>query len=645
MTLNEFVFLQDELIKHASLYYVEDNPIIPDEEYDALFHKVKAAEQKFPNAVKPNSPTRNVGGKLAGFLQKVKHQHPMLSLGNLFDDSHLQTFLKTCDSKKYYCDQKMDGLAISVIYEFGIYKQAVTRGKGGEGEDVTHSVRGILNLPMKLPEMVAVPRFEVRGEACMTIAAWAANNRRAKKDPKVKALVNCRNGVAGAIRTLKTDLATKRGVKFFAYNCFPKYKDSVSETRSDLKRMGFECPAGELLLPIEIPDFYKKMLEERTELEYDIDGMVIMANEYSDHERLGYTNREPRFGTSYKFPAAKKWTPLLEVAYQTGRTGVVTPVAIVSPVFVGGVTYNNITLHNAKEIQRLGLRENCMVLIERRGDVIPKIVDVEGGDEPIQFTRHCPSCNHEIVRMGEIMEFCQNPTCPDQIVFRLSHACSRLALNINGLSEKRIKRMLGILPELQISDLFGMTKEFCMKAGIGIKDSEKITAECIKARKTTLSRYIYALGIKEVGESTAAMLAAQYKSMDNLMRASREELMDLPDVGEVIADNIVKFLNSDRYRKEYAQCLLNGIELQHKESMLEKKLEGKSVCVTGSFARMGRSEIKQLIRDLGGNPTGSVSGNTYLLVAGEKAGSKLAKANQLGVTVYDEEMFLNFVGD
>lgn len=645
MTLAEFVHLQDELIKHAYRYYVEDKPTIADEEYDVLFHKVKAAETKFPQAIKMNSPTQTVGGKLAGFLKKVTHQNPMLSLGNLFNDDHLKSFFKTADCKLYYCDQKMDGLALSLIYEFGIFKQAVTRGKGGEGEDVTHSARGILNIPMSIPSLVANPRFEVRGEACMTIAAWGANNRRAKTDKSVKPLVNCRNGVAGAIRTLKTDLAMKRGVKFFAYNCFPKFKTTVSDTRADLQKMGFECPYGELLLAEEVPAFYKKMLETRDELEYDIDGMVIMMNDYADHDRLGYTNREPRFGTSYKFPADSKWTPLLDVSYQTGRTGVITPVANVSPVFVGGVTYNNITLHNAKEIQRLGLRENCMVLIERRGDVIPKIMKVEGGDELIQFTRTCPCCGSDIVRMGEIMEFCQNPTCADQIIFRLSHATSRLALNINGLSEKRLKRMLGVLPEMQISDLFNMTVEFCMKAGIGQRDSEKITAACHAARKTTLSRYIYAIGIKEVGESTAAMLAAQYRSMDKLMKASKEELMDLPDVGEVIAGNIVRFLNSERYKKEYIQCMLAGMDLQHKESTLEKKLEGKSVCITGSFVRLGRSEIKQLVRDLGGNPTGSVSSKTDYLIAGENAGSKLAKATSLGVTVLDENQFFTMIGE
>ncbi|QNI21222.1 nAD-dependent DNA ligase [Vibrio phage vB_pir03] len=645
MNKEQFLKEQDELIRHARLYYVEDCPLISDEEYDMRFHNLKRWSEKYPELVLANSPIVSVGGELASYLDPVPHLTPMLSLGNIFGYDELAKWVQDTMSERYYIDLKMDGLALSLIYRFGRFEQALTRGTGKMGEDVTHTVKGILDIPHLIPELLFLDYAEIRGEAVMSRKALENNNRRALANKRVKKLVNCRNGVAGAIRTLKTDLVVKRGVMFYAYGMVAPREDSISETQAQLRKWKFNTPNYQICTPDNIEELCVKLGKLRETLPFDIDGIVIKVDDYEEQQRLGYLAREPKFAIAYKFPADSKWTQLLDVVYQVGRTGVITPVAKIEPVFVGGVTVSNVTLHNAEEIRRLDLRIGADVRIERRGDVIPKIMESSGGDGFIEFPKQCPCCGSDVVRMGQIMEYCQSLDCKDQLYRRFSHYVSRNAMNIRDVGEELCTRLIDTSGMRKFSELMSMQSPEDWEAhGVKGAMSKKLAKSVTEACATNMRSFVYALGIKEVGESTAATLAAQYKTVQRLSVATKEELQELPDVGEIIAGNIVKFFTNPEIALEIT-ALLGILTFIEDEERAEKPLTGKRVCVTGSFNRWTRGDLKNLIRAMGGQPTGSVGSGTDLLVAGEKAGGKLAKAHSLKIPVMEEDDFVNTYGE
>lgn len=645
MNKEQFLKEQDELIRHARLYYVEDCPLISDEEYDMRFYNLKRWSEKYPELVLANSPIVSVGGELASYLDPVPHLTPMLSLGNIFGYDELAKWVQDTMSERYYIDLKMDGLALSLIYRFGRFEQALTRGTGKMGEDVTHTVKGILDIPHVIPELVFKEYAEIRGEAVMSRKALENNNRRALANKRVKKLVNCRNGVAGAIRTLKTDLVVKRGVMFYAYGMVDPAEESISETQAQLRKWKFNTPNYQICTPDNIEELCKKLGALRETLPFDIDGIVIKVDNYAEQSRLGFLAREPKFATAYKFPADSKWTQLLDVVYQVGRTGVITPVAKIEPVFVGGVTVSNVTLHNAEEIRRLDLRIGAQVRIERRGDVIPKIMESEGGDGYIEFPKQCPCCGSDVIRMGKIMEYCQSLDCKDQLYRRFSHYVSRNAMNIRDVGEELCTRLIDTSGMRKFSELMSMQSPEDWEArGVKGAMSKKLAKSVTDACATNMRSFVFALGIKEVGESTAAILAAQFKTVQCLSKATKEELQELPDVGEIIAGNIVKFFSNPEIALEIT-ALLSILAFIEEEERAEKPLAGKRVCVTGSFNRWTRGDLKILIRAMGGQPTGSVGSGTDLLVAGDKAGSKLAKAHSLKVPVMEEEDFVNTYGE
>lgn len=649
MNVKEFCKKQDDLIRYAKYYYLHDSPLIPDAKYDALFNEVKANQDRFKDYILPASPTQRVGGAIAEFLEPVPHTKNMLSLSNIFETIELDDFMSNHRNVKYYCDEKMDGLALCLRYKYGKLDRILTRGNGTLGEDVTHSASGILNIPNVIPAMLAVSSFEVRGEAVMTRAAWRRNNRLAKEDKKIKPLVNCRNGAAGAIRTLKCDLASHRGIMFFAYGTAEPIADCASKRQSTLQSWGFDIPKGGLYLPSEIQEAYEEMRDSREDNEYDIDGMVIEVNDIQTQNMLGFTGTGPRFATAYKFPADSQWTTLEEAVFQVGRTGVITPKAIVDPVFVGGVTVTNVTLHNKKEMtERLGIRHNCSVRIERRGDVIPKIMEVEGDGDLIAFPDNCPTCNSPLTQEPDgVLIFCDNLVCPDQLVFRLSHFVSRNAMNIKDIGEARIEAWMNhpTRPLRLMSQLICATEEDICLWGEGQRMASKIAANIAKSRKTTLARFIYGLGIREVGESTAAILAGHFGTIHNLMKASKQELIGLDDIGEIVSTYIVEFFANETTQQDI-EAMLVYLEFEQRAEVTEKKLEGMTVCVTGSFGDITRNDIKQIVRDHGGKPVGSVSGSTDMLIAGEKAGGKLAMALKLAtVEIITIDAFRKLVGE
>ncbi|CAH0447898.1 DNA ligase [Vibrio phage vB_VpaM_sm033] len=645
MNLENFLRKQAKLKHAAAMYYTEDNPIMNDEDYDALYRLVVKAEPMFPDAVDPTSPTQTVGGPLSAYLDPVEHQEPMLSLDNIFLKEEYDKFIKDTDVKSYYCDEKMDGLALCLIYRFGVLTQILTRGNGKLGEDVTHSAMGICNIPHKIPVLVGIAYHEVRGEAVMTRKALERNNREAKTNPKVKELVNCRNGAAGAIRTLRRDLAIKRGIKFYAYGVAGGIQaNTISGRQSKLLSWGFDIPLGGIYTADEIEDAYKEAMERREDHEYDIDGFVIKVNSVVEQEKLGFTAKGPRWATAYKFPADSKWTTLEGVVFQTGRTGVVTPKALIHPVFVGGVTVSNVTLHNEAELGRLGLRHGAELRIERRGDVIPKIMEAKDGDGLVEFPTECPSCSGPLAKEGDVMVFCQSNKCPAQKLHRFSHFVSRNAMCIDDIGEKRLEKWIARGME-SFCDIYLMDVETLHhKYGESAKMAVKIWNNINSSRETTLARFVYSLGIRGVGETTAWNLASHFGNFAVLAKATKEELMKLQDIGDVTSDNIVQYFSNQDNLAD-AVTVMEGLVIKQAEPLaVDLKLEGKSVCVTGKFYRVTRNEIKEIIRQHGGDPVGSVSKNTDILVAGEKAGSKLAAAQRMElIDILDEEQFFKYI--
>ena len=655
--------LRQDLRRYEYEYHVLDNPTIPDAEYDRLFHQLKALEAAHPELITADSPTQRVGAKpLSGFAQ-IRHEIPMLSLDNAFSDEEFYAFVKRIEDRlirlpaplTFCCEPKLDGLAVSILYVNGVLTQAATRGDGTTGEDITANIRTIRNIPLQLLMDNPPARLEVRGEVFMPHAGFERLNQQALEKGE-KTFANPRNAAAGSLRQLDPKITSKRPLVLNAYGIGIAEGVDLPNTHYDrlqwLKSIGIPVNPEIRLCngTDEVLDFYRDIQNKRSSLGYDIDGTVLKINDIALQEKLGFISKAPRWAIAYKFPAQEELTRLNDVEFQVGRTGAITPVAKLEPVFVAGVTVSNATLHNGDEIERLDIAIGDTVVIRRAGDVIPQIIGVlhdrrPADARPIVFPETCPVCDSAIVRIeGEAVARCMGGLfCAAQRKEALKHFVSRKAMDIDGVGGKLIEQLVDRELIHTPADLFKLDLTTLTRLErMGAKSAENALASLEKAKNTTLARFIFALGIREVGEATALNLANHFKTLEALQNADLEALQQVPDVGEVVANRILAFWHEPHNVAVVNDLIAQGIHWDDVEvkEVGENLFKGKTVVLTGTLTQMGRNEAKALLQDMGAKVSGSVSAKTDFVIAGDAAGSKLTKAQELGVTVLTEEEFL-----
>ncbi|USD41857.1 NAD-dependent DNA ligase LigA [Vibrio sp. SCSIO 43135] len=658
--------LKETLHYHAVRYYVEDAPEIPDAEYDRLMRELLELEEQNPELVTIDSPSQRVGGAPLDGFEQVTHEIAMLSLDNAFDDDELDAFNKRMNDRlaplktgKYCCEPKLDGLAVSLLYENGVLVQAATRGDGTTGENITDNVRTISAIPLKLQGEGWPQRLEVRGEVFMPTAGFEKLNQDAAKKGE-KVFVNPRNAAAGSLRQLDSRITAKRPLSFYAYSVGVVEGAALSNSHYhrflQLKSWGLPmCPETKLVESMEdVKAYYKDILERREQLAYEIDGVVIKLDDIELQLQLGFVARAPRWAIAYKFPAQEELTVLNDVEFQVGRTGAITPVAKLEPVFVGGVTVSNATLHNADEIQRLGVKVGDTVVIRRAGDVIPQIVSVVLDRRPVSardivFPTQCPICQSTVEKLeGEAVARCSGGLiCQAQRKEALKHFVSRKALDVDGLGDKVIEQLVDREMVETPADLFKLSAGvITVLERMGPKSAQNIVNALNKSKSTTLARFIYSLGIREVGEATAANLAQHFFTLDAIQNADHQQLIEVQDIGDVVAKHIVAFFAQDKNQSVISELIEHGVQWPEIEEIDESKplpLAGKTVVLTGSLSQLTRSDAKAALQALGAKVTGSVSKKTDILFAGEAAGSKLTKAQELGIEVRSEQDLLNLM--
>ena len=655
--------LRQDLRRYEYEYHVLDNPTIPDAEYDRLFHQLKALEAAHPELITADSPTQRVGAKpLSGFAQ-IRHEIPMLSLDNAFSDEEFYAFVKRIEDRlirlpeplTFCCEPKLDGLAVSILYVNGVLTQAATRGDGTTGEDITANIRTIRNIPLQLLMDNPPARLEVRGEVFMPHAGFERLNQQALEKGE-KTFANPRNAAAGSLRQLDPKITSKRPLVLNAYGIGIAEGVDLPNTHYDrlqwLKSIGIPINPEIRLCngTDEVLDFYRDIQNKRSSLGYDIDGTVLKINDIALQEKLGFISKAPRWAIAYKFPAQEELTRLNDVEFQVGRTGAITPVAKLEPVFVAGVTVSNATLHNGDEIERLDIAIGDTVVIRRAGDVIPQIIGVlhdrrPADARPIVFPETCPVCDSAIVRIeGEAVARCTGGLfCAAQRKEALKHFVSRKAMDIDGVGGKLIEQLVDRELVHTPADLFKLDLTTLTRLErMGTKSAENALASLEKAKNTTLARFIFALGIREVGEATALNLANHFKTLEALQNADLEALQQVPDVGEVVANRILAFWHEPHNVAVVNDLIAQGVRWETVETkeVAENRFKGKTVVLTGTLTQMGRNEAKALLQDMGAKVSGSVSAKTDFVIAGDAAGSKLTKAQELGVTVLTEEEFL-----
>ena len=655
--------LRHDLRRYEYEYHVLDNPTIPDAEYDRLFHQLKALEAAHPELITADSPTQRVGAKpLSGFAQ-IRHEIPMLSLDNAFSDEEFYAFVKRIEDRlirlpeplTFCCEPKLDGLAVSILYVNGVLTQAATRGDGTTGEDITANIRTIRNIPLQLLMDNPPARLEVRGEVFMPHAGFERLNQLALEKGE-KTFANPRNAAAGSLRQLDPKITSKRPLVLNAYSIGIAEGVDLPNTHYDrlqwLKSIGIPVNPEIRLCngTDEVLDFYRDIQNKRSSLGYDIDGTVLKINDIALQEKLGFISKAPRWAIAYKFPAQEELTRLNDVEFQVGRTGAITPVAKLEPVFVAGVTVSNATLHNGDEIERLDIAIGDTVVIRRAGDVIPQIIGVlhdrrPADARPIIFPKTCPVCDSAIVRIeGEAVARCTGGLfCAAQRKEALKHFVSRKAMDIDGIGGKLIEQLVDRELIHTPADLFKLDLTTLTRLErMGAKSAENALASLEKAKNTTLPRFIFALGIREVGEATGLNLANHFKTLEALQNADLEALQQVPDVGEVVANRILAFWQEPHNVAVVNDLIQQGVHWDDVEvkEVGENLFKGKTVVLTGTLTQMGRNEAKALLQDMGAKVSGSVSAKTDFVIAGDAAGSKLTKAQELGVTVLTEEEFL-----
>ena len=665
--------LRDELRHHEHLYYVLDAPELTDAQYDALMNRLKKLEAEHPELVTPDSPSQRVGGKPHEGFVKTPHSRPMLSLDNAYNEAELRAWdlrvreaLPSTEAVRYVCELKLDGLSLALHYVTGAHEAAhlergLTRGDGSIGEDVTSNVRTIRSVPLsvsaaKLKTAGLPQKFEVRGEVVLPQSAFVKLNEEREANGQTPA-ANPRNAAAGTIRTLEPNIVAQRRLDFYAYFLLQDGETllrSQSETLEALRGAGFRVnPYAKTVKDIDaVVKFIADAEPMRDTLGYEIDGVVIKVDATAQQRRLGFTGKAPRWAIAYKFAARAGVTQLEDVLFQVGRTGKVTPVAALAPVSIGGTTVTRATLHNADEIARLGVRIGDFVQVERGGDVIPKIVVVVDdaqhprGKKEIVFPAICPECQSELVRAeGEVDWRCVNANCPARLREELLHFSARGVMNIEGLGDAMVSQLLAAGYVKGIADLYHLKKEQLLALErVAEKSAQALLDEIERSKKVPLARVLLGLGIRFVGERTAQLLAAHFGSMDALMTASAEELEAVNEVGPRVAQAISEFFAEPKNRALVERLREAGLTFTAEKRVTTSTLEGLTFVLTGTLPNLTRETAKEKIESAGGKVSGSVSKKTSYVVAGEEAGSKLDKANSLGVAVIDESGLLALLG-
>ena len=657
--------LREKIRYHEYLYYVVDNPEISDAEFDKLTRQLKDLEAEHPELVTADSPTQRVGGKPREGFVKVPHSSPMLSLDNTYSEEELRDWerrvheLSGRKDVDYVCELKLDGMSLALIYEEGKLVRGITRGDGSVGEDVTLNVRTVRSVPLSIPKeklkKAGIPAdFEVRGELLMPTESFKKINEERERNG-LPTFANPRNFTAGTVRQLDSNITAARRLDYFPYILLQNgrtYFDRHSKTLEALHASGFKVnPNHKLVRSMdEVWAFIQQWEEKRDSLPYEIDGIVIKVDRTSLQDELGFTGKAPRWAIAYKYAARGAVTKLENVRWQVGRTGKLTPVAELTPVAIGGTTVRNATLHNMDEIERLGVKIGDWVRVERGGDVIPKVVEVDKehprGRKEIEAPEKCPVCGTKVVRTeGEVDYRCVNANCPAKLRETILHFASRGVMNIDGMGDALVNQLTERGLVKNVADIYKLTKDDLLSLErMGDKSAQNILDEIENSKKLPLERVIYGLGIRMVGERTAQFLAEHFGSMEALESAGVEELQDVNEVGPRIAESIAEFFGIAANRKLVERLREAGLKLTGQKKQRGTKLVGKTFVLTGTLAHFTRDEAKKMIEDAGGKVTGSVSKKTDYVVAGTDAGSKLDKAKELGVHVIDEKEMQRIVG-
>jgi DNA ligase (NAD+) len=663
----EMEALREKIRYHEHLYYVLDNPGISDTEFDKLMQQLQQLEAEHPTLITQDSPTQRVGGKPREGFVKVRHSSPMLSLDNTYNEEELRSWerrvheLTGRKDVDYVCELKLDGMSLSLGYDYGQFVRGITRGDGTVGEDVTLNVRTVRSVPLSIPKeklkKAGIPvDFEVRGELLMPLAAFKKMNEE-RETKGLSLFANPRNATAGTVRQLESKVTAQRRLDYFAYGLLQNgrtYFDRHSKTLDALNAAGLKVnPHRKLVHSMEeVWDFIRQWEGKRDSLPYEIDGIVVKVDRVALQDELGFTGKAPRWAIAYKYAARSGITKLEDIRVQVGRTGKLTPVAELAPVSIGGTTVRNATLHNMDEIERLGVRIGDWVQVERGGDVIPKVAKVIAdkehprGHKTFHMPEVCPVCGTKVVRTdGEVDYRCVNANCPAKLRETILHFASRGVMNIDGMGEALVNQLTerGLVKD--VADIYKLTKKDLLNLErFADKSAQNILDEIENSKKLPLERVIYGLGMRFVGERTAQFLAENFGSMEALQRASQEQLQDVNEVGPRIAESIVEFFNLPANRKLVERLRAAGLTLSGQKKERGTKLAGKTFVLTGTLAKYTRDEAKKMIEDAGGKVTGSVSKKTDYVVAGTDAGSKLDKANQLGVKVIDEREMEKLAG-
>lgn len=661
--MDRYRFLQSELARLEHAYYVLDQPLVPDAEYDRLYRELLDLEAKHPDWITPDSLSQRVGGAPLKVFDEVWHTVPMLSLNNAFDEAELIAFDRRCreglglEKVEYACELKFDGLAISLRYEAGVLVRAATRGDGTSGEDVTANVRTIRSIPLRLAGKQLPEVLEVRGEVFMHRDDFERMNKSAAAKGE-KEFANPRNAAAGSLRQLDSKITAKRPLSFYAYglgalepsNWLPESHGQLLDHYCEL---GLPvCHERKVVSSVEgLWEFYQVMGAKRNQLPYEIDGVVYKVNSFKLQNVLGFVSRAPRFAIAHKYPAQEEITTVLGIDVQVGRTGAITPVARLSPVVVGGVTVTNATLHNEDEVRRKDVRVGDTVVVRRAGDVIPEVVSVvldrrPSNTKPFEIPSRCPICDSHIERLAdEAVARCSGGLfCAAQRKQALLHFAHRRAMDIDGLGDKIVDQLVDLNLVRTPADLYRLG--FSALANLdrmGEKSADNLIQAIAQSKSTSLPRFIFGLGIRHVGESTAKDLAKYFGNMHALMDAQTDDLLRVNDVGPVVADSIISFMSETHNREVIEQLLASGIEFQAEERIAGVDLSGKTFVLTGTLPTMSRDQAKALLEAAGAKVAGSVSQKTSYVVAGADAGSKLDKANELGVPVIDEEALMKML--
>ena len=655
--------LSQELERHNRLYYEKDMPEITDAEYDALFKELQGLEQSYPELALPDSPTKRVGGRPLAKFSQVRHTMPMLSLENGFNEEDIRDFddrvkrflgLAGDTQISYMCEPKMDGVAVELVYQWGLFAIGSTRGDGLVGEDVTENLKTIKDIPLRLRMDDPPELLTVRGEVYLPLAPFRKFNKE-REEEGLPVFANPRNAAAGSLRQLDSRITAKRPLSIFCYAQGETLGISFASQSDFLAKIpAWGLPVNELVQVVSGGDavlsYYADMMEKRDELPYEIDGVVVKVDPYAMQRDLGEKSRSPRWALALKFPPRQATTVVEDIVPQVGRTGVITPVAHLTPVNVSGVMVSRATLHNWEEMQRKDIRKGDTVVVERAGDVIPAVVRViteqrQGTETALAIPETCPECGGEIVRIpGEVAVRCVGLACPAQVRESLKHFASRRAMDIDGLGEKFIEQMLSLQLVKDVADIYTLTREdFMQFERMGEKLSENLLHAIESSKSRDLSRFIFALGIRNVGEHTAKLLANAFGSVQNLAQASEEELTSIREVGPQVAESISDFFKNQENQRIIERLLSAGVQPSVEEKRVGGRFTGKTFVFTGTLTRFTRDDAKKIVELEGGHAAGSVSKKTDYVVAGTEAGSKLDKAVQLGVRVLTEDEFLELV--